>query len=274
MYSIPAPSILIPQNAVSVDKQDTRMSIRLEPGGLSFLLCLNDSHDFVHYRKYDLKYSGPEHFDVIQLIIKEMKDLYVPVSTEVITGLQDFVIIPDAFYLKEREAYFFPQSASFNNPIFLNNLISGAEAQLIYRLPLEIYDFLNNSFQKITFNHALAKLDQTLPQTKKDLNDYAVIRLSGNSFDFLAYSSGKMMLANIYSYITHSDFLYFLLLAMKAAQLDPQSSQLFLGGEIEQGSVIMNGIHKYVRNYSLIDSPISILHGEESDTPSHFFLAY
>jgi hypothetical protein len=110
---------------------------------------------------------------------------------------------------------------------------------------------------------------------KSGLNtqDAAIIRVSGNSFDFVSFVSARLQLAGIYKFSTQSDFLYFLLLAFRSSGLLTETSHLYLCGEIDKESKLIDSVHKYIRNYSFVVFSEITIADENIESPKHFFAA-
>ena len=58
----------------------------------------------------------------------------------------------------------------------------------------------------------------------------------------------KLIFANIFSYQTSEDFLYFTLFVCEQLKLNPENLDLLLLGEVEKNSAIYSILTKYVRN--------------------------
>jgi hypothetical protein len=79
-----------------------------------------------------------------------------------------------------------------------------------------------------------------------------------DNFQLIAVKNQKLLLFNSFEFKTKEDFIYYLLFTAEQLQLNPESFQLKLFGNITKESEIYQIAYKYVRNVSLFIENINL----------------
>jgi len=87
-------------------------------------------------------------------------------------------------------------------------------------------------------------------------------------------TQGQLKLFNSFNYTTPEDFIYYILYACQHLQLDPETLQLHLLGEIVKDSALFEYTYKYIRNVHFGQRPVEVKIDAAFKMPSHFYLIY
>ena len=71
--------------------------------------------------------------------------------------------------------------------------------------------------------------------------------------DILQIKDKKLDYYNTFRYNTAEDFMYYLVFVVEQLNLNPESVQLMLLGEIEKHSPLSDLMHKYIRNIQFLE---------------------
>ena len=72
-----------------------------------------------------------------------------------------------------------------------------------------------------------------------------------NHFEILLVNKGKLTLYNTFEYSTKEDFIYYLLFTAEQLNLNPETLNLVLLGQVEKDDAFYKIAYKYIRNVSL-----------------------
>lgn len=259
------------------EEVNIKLSIRLYPDGLSFLFSRRENNNLILYYRYSVNNektaSLADTSSLCKIILEKEDFLKFDIQEfDVIIGSPDFVIIPQEVFMSGNESqYFIGLGVDAASCSFYSALLSDNSSTLVFPVRHELNSLFADSRIKPRYLHSIQVLEKTGRTNEKN---YSFIHLAGNEFDFLGFVQGKLRLANIFSFSNHNDFIYFLMLAIKSSGLDPEDDKLFIGGEIEAESVLMQWIRKYVRNYEFFNKPAFLLSESTDEIPDHFLITF
>jgi len=143
------------------------------------------------------------------------------------------------------------------------------EWQLVnaYSLPLNVFELLINEFPAALFTHVYTpalKLHNGFSE-----QDQISIHFTTQYFRVLVKKQGQIELAQIYSYKTPLDVVYYLLKICSELQLDQSIVYLVLSGLVEEASALYKELHHYFLNIYFAQPPA--VTAPENEYPRHFF---
>lgn len=117
-------------------------------------------------------------------------------------------------------------------------------------------DKLLSLFEEPSILHINFSLLNCYPDYLEKEQQKLFINIGQNYFDALLFNdTGSLHLMNRYSFKTHTDFVYFLLLCCDQLGIDRESTELVLSGEVDIQSKIYDGCYRYFRAISFIRAP-------------------
>jgi hypothetical protein len=136
-----------------------------------------------------------------------------------------------------------------------------------YAMPLAVYELLEEAFPSARFIHAYT------PSLKvysgSDAGDQVLVHFTLQHFRVLVKKGGQVQLAQIYSYKTPLDVVYYLLKICSELQLSQSDVHLVLSGLVEETSALYNELHNYFLQIGFVAPPtVSV---PQNEYPQHFF---
>lgn len=251
-----------------------RLSIKLAENSLSVLVTETEQNTLLHFRKWDAgSHSHPS--SLFSEIIENDPLLSHSFSEFIlISCLNPAVLIPNSHHSeKNKEVCFSFFEKNETSSETYDCRLGGHDIRVMFSLPQRFVQALKQRVGEFRCEHVYHRLSRIEEESGDAGGNGAVVDLSAGSFCFLGFNKGKLQLANTYSYAGHTDFLYFLMLAFTSSGLDPEKDRLLLGGEIDPESLLMKGIHKYIRHYRFADGSVKQSDAQDDIYP-HFFMVF
>lgn len=169
---------------------------------------------------------------------------------DAIVTSEKFTFVPAALFdssaAKEYLAFNAPVT---DRDVVRNDVLRQADARNVYALDHRLEKALLKISPSIRLRHHLSPLSERVLAASKNQNDKRVhAHIRQGQFDIVVSENGKLLLANIYTYQSPEDFIYFLLFAAEQLKLNPEKFELEISGEVEEKSAISAIANKYVRN--------------------------
>ncbi|WP_395058493.1 DUF3822 family protein [Flavobacterium sp.] len=118
------------------------------------------------------------------------------------------------------------------------------------------YVNINNSlidiYGSFDYKHSYSILVKKVLDLSKNKEEPQVfIHCQNDNFQIIVVKNQELILFNSFEYKTKEDFIYFLLFTVEQLQLNPETLQLKIFGEITKESETYQIAYKYIRNVSL-----------------------
>lgn len=165
---------------------------------------------------------------------------------------------------------------AFNAPVeerdvVRNDVLRQADARNVYAFDRRLENALLKVSSAIRIRHHLGPLTEKVLTASKNQNGKRVhAHIRQGQFDVIVSENGKLLLANVYTYQSPEDFIYFLLFAAEQLKLNPEKFELEISGEVEEKSAISAIAHKYVRNVKFADRQSGRYAEGFSQFPKHY----
>lgn len=151
----------------------------------------------------------------------------------------------------------------------LYDTIAGTDINQVFTVSENIHKYINRIFPGIPIRNRKSVLAGLFLNSEvKGLRCYLNHR--SGSCDVFIFNDNTLLLINTFTYKTAQDFIYYLLHTLKQLELDTETLQLFLSGEIEKDSAVYNYMYKYIRFIAFPEKPASVIYTSE-DVPYHYF---
>jgi hypothetical protein len=176
-------------------------------------------------------------FNQIRIMVESSKSTLVPAPLFDINHAHD--------YLKFNHHPDFGDQIQFDRLQYL-------DAFNIFSAPEIILNTFHDRFPGARIHHFASSLIESLLITNKNRDQGMVIfaDVRKSWFDVLVFSGKNLIFHNSFRYRAREDFVYFLLYIMEHLNLNPETTELILLGEISKTTSLFELIYKYVRNIS------------------------
>jgi hypothetical protein len=210
-----------------------------------------------------LTYNTYNYLDetTIQTIIDEVKSTG---SVIVAAAFSESVFTPLGFNGEEALQYLYNPEKSV---VALSDNINEWQVKNHYVLPKTIHNAVNHKFSNVSYiNFFTVALKGYNGITT---GDQIAIHFSPNQFAVLVKKGGQLQLAQIYSYQTPLDVVYYLLKVIETFNLSKEETILIISGLIEESSDLFRELYQYFLNIQFLKPSIGLIDGDKY--PSHFF---
>jgi len=184
-------------------------------------------------------------FDTTPLLLQEFKQVNLihqnNICTFVPKGLYDENNLVD--YLK------------FNNKIFESDFIAADEIVSkeiisVYVPFVNINNFFFERFGSFEYHHASTIVVEQLLKVSTPTTNKLYCNVYPTSFELIHVKNGALNLFNSFEFETKEDFIYYILFTFEQLQLDTETIDLILLGDIGLDDELYSILYQYIRNIS------------------------
>lgn len=232
------------------------LSIRLWPGGFSFYGYDPSESESLFYRETEFDRTKPYISSLKEFFFENEFLSYTYKRTNVICVSPQYTLVPgDAFYEKEKERLL---SFSFSSPDSrcLNNLLKEEQAEVVFGLDEELYEFCSRSLINPRFIHHITPLLALWKkQSRLRLPHQLFVVLHRKIMDVVCFGQGSLLFANSFEFEDSGDILYYILYVWKQLGLDQRKDQLQISGDTALRTNVTNTLQNYVQFVGLQEIP-------------------
>jgi len=143
----------------------------------------------------------------------------------------------------------------FNNKIFESDFIAvdeiaTKEIMSVYVPFVNINNFFFELFGSFEYHHASTILIEQLLKVSTFTTNKLYCNISATSFELIHIKNGKLNLFNSFEYNSKEDFIYYILFSIEQLQLNTETIDLILLGDIGLDDELYSIIYQYIRNIS------------------------
>ena len=230
------------------------LSVQASLNGLSFcildtiennILFLKELHFDEQKNPLEIEKLLVSEFETTTLLQQEFKQVNLihqnNICTFVPKGLYDENNLID--YLK------------FNNKIFESDYIvadevATKEIMAVYVPFVNINNFFFERFGSFEYHHASTIVVERLLQLATTSTNKLYCNVSPTSFELIHIKNGGLNLFNSFEFDTKEDFIYYILFTIEQLQLDTETIDLILLGDIGLDDELYSIVYQYIRNIS------------------------
>lgn len=232
-----------------------RMSIRLSPGGLSFVGYIPSQPESFLYRSIELDRSKSYAHTLQELSSEHPFFSYSYKELSVVSTGDPYTLVPEAVFAEDRTQQLMAFTFSSPGKKALFQSLKELEAVLLFGIDPEIHTLFLQLQPQATFVHGIAPFllhwkKQSRVAYPKQL--YAV--LQEDRMDTACFDKGALRFVNGFRIDDRADILYYLLYVWKQLDLNPIDDQLFLSAAPE----VFSDIRDTLRNYLMQVEPMNL----------------
>lgn len=232
------------------------LSIRLWPGGFSFYGYNPSESESLFYRETE--------FDRTKSYISSLKEFffeneflsYMYKQILVVCVSSQYTLVPkEVFCEKEKEQLL---SFSFSSPgsRCLSNFLKEEQAEVVFGMNEELYEFCSRSLINPQFIHSMTPLLtwwKKQSRTRQPRQLYVV--LNRKIMDVACFEHGNLLFANSFEFQDLGDILYSILYVWKQVGLDQQRDQLQISCETALRTRVTDILQNYIQSVGLQEIP-------------------
>lgn len=229
------------------------LSIQLSLSGLSFCILNKDSNTIINLKELNFEKSlNPlELLDELKILLNKENILSKHFNSITIVHDNDLsTLVPKPLFNKNHLADYL----KFNSKILKSDFIaydpiSENNSVNVYVPYININNYIFDKFGVFTFKHKSSVLIESILKIEKEATDTKVYTHVGlNHFEIIITEKGNLKLYNTLSYHTKEDFIYYILFTAEQLNLNPETLNLILLGDITENDTLYNVVYKYIRN--------------------------
>ncbi|NNC49462.1 MAG: DUF3822 family protein [Flaviramulus sp.] len=241
------------QNKNSSKPINLELSIQISLSGLSFCILNRDSNTITYLKEKPFeKNLNPiealdvlkEHFNDVIVFNNEFSKVTIIHDNDLSALVPKPLFNEDclADYLKFNSKILKSDFITFDN-ILINDSVN------VYVPYVNFNNFIYEKFGSFTYKHISTILIEEILSVEKNNEDSRIyVNVSSNHFETMAVKNSKLVLYNSFNYSSKEDFIYFILFTAEQLNLNPESLDLVLIGEISKNDELYNIAYKYIRN--------------------------
>lgn len=252
-------TIRIPDTLTTDQSEKYIVSIRLLPDGFSFSGHIPGVPASFFYRETALA-KGASYLSSLKELFFTLEFLtWTYKRTYVLPAAAPFTLVPSPLFEESRKEKILAFNLSEPPTRTLSNSLEEIQAELVFGMEEEVYEFCARTLLGPRFVHPFApqlRLWQRQSVSADTGRMYVVIQ--PKSIDLACFSGGKLMLANSFKAERTEDILYHTLHSWNQTGLNQQTDELFLYGEPSRRIDAERIFQRYLRNVRPMQIPSEV----------------
>lgn len=216
----------------------------------------------------------PNLLDVVYGKSKLLSNKYKRTTAIIANNLSTLVPEPLFEETKKEKYLTFNVRPEVDDEIFVDDL-KVLEAKNIFAISSEVKKKLKTLFSDVKIKHSSSSfIENVLMENKNSSQPKLYVHVQNSYFEVALIKGKKLTFYNTFNYHTAEDFIYYLLFVCDQLQLNPETIDVVIVGEIERGSSMYSLAYKYIRNLTFgvrhTDAELSY---QLQDLPKHFYFS-
>ncbi len=243
-------SELIKDGSFEIEKtKNYILSIQVCLDGFSFLIVDPDEKKILAIKNSPLKISND---NLLARHLKEWLESEVLLKStfkvvRVFFYGENFTLIPEEYFGRERQknltSVLFDKKLSGN---FIENKIENLELTLLFPVPQEIINVLNQFFKNIEIIHPITNL------LERGKGNESFILSVKNSFYLIVFKNGNLVLASNSQYQHPNDLVYNVINSFQQLDVARKETELYVSLAIDTKTEIESLLKPYFDNISIL----------------------
>ncbi len=245
----------------------------------NILVAVNErgGNKYIAFENYTFQnvYNFDGVADLLDTLSKEsklIKHKYKSAVCIIVNNLS--TLVPNALFDEDRVKMYLKFNAELQGDemVLVDNLKS-MDSKNVFALPLSIKSKLDYLFSNIKYHHASSALIDTLVlQNKNQTGKKLFLHVQPSHFEAVTIDGKQLLFYNTFNYHSAEDFVYYLLFVCEQLQLNPETIDVILLGEIERNSTIYTLTQKYIRKLKFGERNDGAQYSYQLQTlPTHYY---
>ncbi|MFL5765708.1 MAG: DUF3822 family protein [Bacteroidia bacterium] len=158
-------------------------------------------------------------------------------------------LVPSPLFEEDRKRMYLKFNSSLEgNELILVDEIRSLDAKNVFALPFSVKAKLDSQFPGIVYHHASSPLINSIVAENKNKDGKRMfVHVQGSHFEVVVIDNRSLLFYNTFKHFSPEDFIYYLLFVCEQLQLNPETIDTYLLGEVDKGTPIHTVAHKYIR---------------------------
>ena len=234
------------------------LSIQVSLSGLSFCILQRDTQTITYLKHINFeKKLNP--FEVLERLkhVFNTEDVFRSTFNAVyLTHINELsTFVPKPLFNEDNLADYL----KFNSKILKTDFITFDTIPLndsvnVYVPYVNINNFIYDTYGSFTYKHISTVLVENILAIEKNSEDLKLyVNVSDSHFEIVVIKKGALLIYNTFEYSSKEDFIYYILFTSEQLQLNPESLNLVLLGDVNKESDLYKIAFKYIRNVNFGD---------------------
>jgi len=249
--------------------------IELGSDELSYCVFDHKRNKYLLLRSYDFssfdnKLSNEDNIEqVIETDELLRQQDFSKVSISIVNNTATLLPVPLYDEDKAKDVLEFNHSIQENESIYTDHLNS-MDAKNIFAVPYSISTIIKNRYSNATVHHFSSALIESVTFQYKNMQaPILTVHVRSKNIEIIATQNKKLLFYNSFPYVTSEDYIYYLLFVFEKLELNPETVNLVLKGEIDRNSELYQVTNKYIRNVSFGTRPDTFNFSYRFDSLAH-----
>ncbi|MDH6306107.1 hypothetical protein M2459_002749 [Parabacteroides sp. PF5-5] len=263
-------TISIPDTFTLDHSENYIMSIRLWSGGLSFSAYHPQEAQSFIYREITFDRHTPYITSLKELFFANELFAWNYKRTYVLYVSPQYTLVPKEVFVEKEKETLMSFTFSSREKRTMSNPIKDEQAELLFDLNEDIFEFCSRSLTNPIFIHHVTPLLITLKrQSLTDKQKQTSVVIHKRMIDIICFAEGQLLFANSFMYEQADDLLYYILYVWRQTRMDQLHDRLSLSGETALCNEIAHKLQTYLQHIGQIEIPSEayLLGGEILQAP-------
>ncbi len=242
------------------DTAQSKLSILVGMDSFSYLLQ-HPERGMHWYRSFALDDSTGDHFDHLEKLLRGEVALQRSFSqVQVACQFPVFTIIPDRlFRAGEERSYLEHLTILKDSDEVLTEALPPAKGRMVYVVPGRVHQLLRRFLPGSSLHHFGSLFINHFGNLHfSGSGENVYLHITSNRLFALHFREGQLNFQNTFTFQSSKDCIYFVLLVFDQLQLDPQSTQVYLGGQLMTDSEIYRLLDRYLAKMDVLELPYQL----------------
>jgi hypothetical protein len=232
---------------------DYHLVIQISTDGVWLTINEKSKNKFIAFESYTFEniYSFdlvPDAFDTLAKESKLVAHRYKSVTGVLVNSLS--TIVPSPLFENDKKGTYLKFNTLLEGDEFIGvDDIKNLDAKNVFALPAGLKAKLDRLYNKVNYHHfSSALIEGLLAQNKNQTTKKLFVHIQASHFEAIVIEGKNLLFYNTFNHHTAEDFIYYLLFVCEQLQLNPETIEVVLLGEVERSSEHFAIAQKYIRN--------------------------
>ena len=242
------------------DTAQSKLSILVGMDSFSYMLQ-HPERGMHWYRSFALDDSTGNHFDHLEKLLRGEVALQRTFGKiQIACQFPYFTVIPERLFRKGEERSYLNHLTDLEaSGEVLAEALPPAKGHMVYHVPGRVYQLLQRFLPDSSLHHFGSLYINHFGNLHfNGSGEHVYLHITSNRLYALHFREGQLNFQNTFTFKSSKDCIYFVLLIFDQLQLDPQSTQVHLGGQLMTDSEIYRLLDRYLAELELLDLPYQL----------------
>jgi hypothetical protein len=232
------------------------MSIRLRPDGFSFSAYNPEEAQSFFFRDVEFDQAIPYKQSIKELFFSNDCLVWNYKRTKVLCVTGQYTLAPNQYIIDRKRSDLLDYNFSAPEKRCLSNTLDDEQAELIFAINDDVYDFCSRSLTNPVFiHHMTSQLIMLKKQCRSERHSHMFATVRRSMVDICCFNDNRLLFANTFTCNQPSDFLYYLCYVWKQVGMNQLTDKLSISGDAAVTGRAMQPIHSFIKHVDNVEIP-------------------